>query len=278
MQLKQKKLFKNQISEWIVDFHVPGGTDNDGWQYAIDFPASYHAKKQFTDYVRRRRWYRKCRLIVSGPWQAIGNTKILDVGLQPPSGNADRAPHVWAIACNGDALIRRGVTTETPGGQSWEQVPSNEQLVAVSCMHDGSVWAVAKNGCALRRCGMTADNPHGTGWTTVDAPKGSTLKQISAGEAGVWAIDSNGQACVRCDVCRQRPDGTHWQVLSNVMNDPPHEEGKVGFRSVSVGEIVWAVSLSGYICKRSGVTGNSSAGTGWVIGLKVKERAIIHFN
>lgn len=45
-----------QISDWMVDFHTPGGVDRDGWQYAVDFPASYHAKKNFTDYVRRRRW------------------------------------------------------------------------------------------------------------------------------------------------------------------------------------------------------------------------------
>lgn len=40
-----------------MDFHTPGGVDRDGWQYAVDFPASYHAKKHFTDYVRRRRWF-----------------------------------------------------------------------------------------------------------------------------------------------------------------------------------------------------------------------------
>lgn len=39
-----------------MDFHTPGGVDRDGWQYAVDFPANYHAKKNFTDYVRRRRW------------------------------------------------------------------------------------------------------------------------------------------------------------------------------------------------------------------------------
>lgn len=41
----------------MIDYHTPGGVDRDGWQYAIDFPASYHAKKHFTDYVRRRRWF-----------------------------------------------------------------------------------------------------------------------------------------------------------------------------------------------------------------------------
>lgn len=253
----------------MVDFVVPGGSDKEGWQYAIDFPASYHAKKQFTDYVRRRRWYRKCRLIVSGPWQAIGNTKIADIGMQPLCTTGERILNVWAIATNGDALIRRGVTVDSPGGQSWDHVASNEQLVAISCMQDDSVWAIAKNGCALRRNGITADNPQGTTWTTIDAPKGSTLKKISVGAAGVWAIDLNGQVCVRVDVCKQMPEGQHWQVLSNVLNDPPHEDGKVGFRSVSVGDAVWAVSLSGHVCKRSGVSGNSPAGTGWIIGLKV---------
>lgn len=28
-----------QVSDWFVDFSVPGGTDPEGWQYASDFPA-----------------------------------------------------------------------------------------------------------------------------------------------------------------------------------------------------------------------------------------------
>lgn len=27
-----------QVSEWAVDYNVPGGTDKEGWQYAADFP------------------------------------------------------------------------------------------------------------------------------------------------------------------------------------------------------------------------------------------------
>lgn len=248
---------------------MPGGTDKDGWQYAIDFPASYHAKKQFTDYVRRRRWYRKCRLIVSGPWQEVGNAKILDACIQPQAASDKRTLNVWAVGSNGDALLRRGVTLDSPGGQSWDHIASHEQLLAIDCTADGIVWAIGKNGGALRRNGITQDNPQGTTWTIIEAPKGSALKQISVGSAGVWAIDANGQMCVRCDICRQMPEGTQWQVLNNVLNDPPHEDGKVGFRSVSVGEAVWAVSLSGHVCKRSGVTAANPAGTGWILGLKV---------
>ena len=42
------------VGDWIVDHHTPGGCDKDGWQYAKDFPASYHPEPSFTDYVRNR--------------------------------------------------------------------------------------------------------------------------------------------------------------------------------------------------------------------------------
>ena len=41
------------VGDWVIDHHTPGGTDKDGWQYATDFPASYHPEPTFTDYVRR---------------------------------------------------------------------------------------------------------------------------------------------------------------------------------------------------------------------------------
>nr|XP_025131367.1 tectonin beta-propeller repeat-containing protein 1 isoform X4 [Bubalus bubalis] len=46
------------VSDWFVDFSVPGGTDLEGWQYASDFPASYHKYKTMKDFVRRRCWAR----------------------------------------------------------------------------------------------------------------------------------------------------------------------------------------------------------------------------
>lgn len=177
---------------------------------------------------------------------------------------------MWAIASNGDALIRRNVSEETPAGISWDHISSHEQLVAISCNHDNCVWAIGKNGNVLRRIGISSDNPQGESWTTLEPPKGCTLKQISSGVAGVWAVDSTGQVAIRREICQTFPEGTHWQVLSNVLNDPPHEEGKVGFRSVSVNDSVWAVSISGFVCKRSGITAKNPAGTGWTIGLKVR--------
>ena len=51
-----------QATEWLADYYTPGGVDKDAWQYATDFPASYHGKSGFTDYVRRRRWARKAKV------------------------------------------------------------------------------------------------------------------------------------------------------------------------------------------------------------------------
>ena len=68
--------------DWCVDYHTPGGVDREGWQFATDFPASYHPAKAATDFVRRRRWARKCALSTSGPWAPLGSTRLLDISLQ----------------------------------------------------------------------------------------------------------------------------------------------------------------------------------------------------
>lgn len=127
-------------------------------------------------------------------------------------------------------------------------------------------------GSAYRRCGFSSENECGTYWKAIeDAPKGVILRQISVGRAGIWAIDSQGQLFVRQEVCDSFKEGSHWQILKNVPNDPPHEEGKVGFKSISVTDTdIWAVSMSGCVCKRSGVTAKNPAGSGWQLGLRVR--------
>lgn len=254
----------------MVDFHTPGGVDRDGWQYAVDFPASYHAKKQFTDYVRRRRWYRKCRLASSGPWHELGNSKIIDVSLQPQDLNVIDSPiTVWAVAANGDALIRRGVSQSSPFGNNWEHVTSDHTLLSISCAPDNKVWVVGKNGSAYFRYGMSVENPQGDAWQQVESPNGISFKQISAGKMGVWALDATGCLAVRREITTTFPEGSHWQLLPNVPSDPPHTEGTVGFKAISVGDEVWAISNSGFICKRCGITKDQPAGTGWNLGINV---------
>lgn len=41
----------------------------------------------------------------------------------------------------------------------------------------------------------------------------------------------------------------------------------IGYKCVSVSKIVMAISNSGYICKRNGITRDNRCGTGWDIGI-----------
>nr|XP_012138100.1 PREDICTED: tectonin beta-propeller repeat-containing protein isoform X2 [Megachile rotundata] len=265
------------VSDWIVDFHTPGGVDRDGWQYATDFPSQFHGKKQFTDYVRRRRWFRRCQLTTSGPWQELGNTKLIDVSLYATGKPSTDAPiYIWAVASNGEALFRRGVSESCPMGISWEHIPSDQALVGISCGPGGQVWAVGKNGSSYWRLGITSEKPTGLQWQNVEPPSGAHLKQISVGKDVVWALDTAGRLSVRREVqLNVFPEGTHWQTLPAMPNDPIHIDmsvvnAKQGFRHIDVAREegqVWAVSGAGILCRRIGVTETNPAGTGWVTGI-----------
>ncbi|XP_043272116.1 tectonin beta-propeller repeat-containing protein isoform X2 [Venturia canescens] len=265
------------VSDWIIDFHTPGGVDRDGWQYATDFPSQYHGKKTFTDYVRRRRWFRRCLLTSSGPWQELGNTKVVDVSLYVSEKPGTDSPiDVWAVAANGEALFRRGVSESCPMGVTWEHIPSDQPLVGISCGPHNQVWAIGKNGSSYWRFGITAAKPIGEVWTNVEPPAGAHLKQISVGSNVVWALDDSGRLSVRREIQpKVFPEGTHWQTLPAMPNDPIHIDqsvitAKQGFRHISVGREtgqVWAISGAGIVCRRIGITDDNPAGTGWVTGI-----------
>ena len=40
--IKPPSVHWSWFCDWLIDFSTPGGVDHDGWQYATDFPASYH--------------------------------------------------------------------------------------------------------------------------------------------------------------------------------------------------------------------------------------------
>ncbi|CAG0899077.1 unnamed protein product [Darwinula stevensoni] len=203
------------VSDWRVDYHTPGGVDKEGWQYALDFPASYHAEKGLTDYVRRRRWYRKCSLRTSGPWMQLAATKLLDVSFQVDhSGDEAEPVATWAVAANGDVLFRKGVTYSCPQGTEWEHVPCDSPIVSISVGGKGRVWAVGKDGSSFLRNGVTSSTPMGKLWFRQEAPSNSPLMQISAGGRAVWAVDRWNNVFVRKDVAELMPEGTCWQLLN----------------------------------------------------------------
>ncbi|KAJ9585855.1 hypothetical protein L9F63_020497, partial [Diploptera punctata] len=268
------------VTDWSIDYHTPGGVDKEGWQYAMDFPASYHGKKNFTDYVRRRRWIRKAQISTTGPWQELGNTKLADVSLQVNDDGIDTLIDVWAVAANGDALYRRGVSSSCPAGTAWEHVPSDQTLASISCGADRQVWAVGRNGSAYWRFGIGPTNPVGEVWEAVEPPTGKTLKQVSVGCCAIWGLDSTGQLYVRREVTPVFPEGTHWQSIPTTIadmgnidkssNNNSASQNNIGFRHVSAGPVqgeIWAITATGVVCRRHGITPDNPAGTGWSHGI-----------
>ena len=74
----------------------------------------------------------------------MGNTKLLDISLQPflNADSTNGSVTCWAVATNGEALLRVGVNRDEPGGLAWNHVRSDVlfQSVTVSC--DSSVYMV----------------------------------------------------------------------------------------------------------------------------------------
>lgn len=197
------------ISDWMIDFHTPGGVDSLGWQYAMDFPSLYHAKKNFTDYVRRRRWYRKAKLTISGPWQEIGNTKIVDVSLY--NKELTNIVIVWAISASGEILTRQYIDT-MDNRNIWEHIATEMQMISISVGPDYQVWTVGKNGAVYRRKGITSENLTGESWQKIDS-SGINFKQLSYGKGGCWGIDNLGKLYCRKDISSVFPEGKYLYFL-----------------------------------------------------------------
>ena len=232
-------------SDWLIDFSTPGGVDHNGWQFATDFPATYHSKKRFTDYVRRRRWTRKCRLATSGPWKPLGVTKLIDISMKPHL-TQDLA-FIWAITCKGEALFRIGVTSRSHEGTDWSHVTSDVAFQAVTLSGQGTetspfkVWAVAKDGSAFLRHGITDVAPMGQLWLQIHPPYGIPLKSVAGGDDSLWGQDVNGKLWCRQEVTVVFPEGTSWAGVPCVPSSPnAFTGGEV--RSISAsGEDLWAI-------------------------------------
>ena len=60
------------VSGWQVDYSLQPGVDSHGWQYAINWPNAFHGTRYYlSDYVRRRRWVRKCRIESPSLWEEV---------------------------------------------------------------------------------------------------------------------------------------------------------------------------------------------------------------
>lgn len=255
------------VSDWAIDYGVSGGTDKEGWQYAADFPASYHGYKTIKDFVRRRRWARKCKLTTTGPWQEVPPIPLSDVSLLPCAAQSSvEVVPLWAISSKGDVLCRLGVTALTPAGSSWLHVGTDQPFKSVSIGAVSQVWAIAKDGSAFYRGAVSADSPAGDSWYHIPSPAKQKLKQVSVGRTSVYAVDENGNLWYRQGVTPSYPQGSFWEHISN------------NVRKVSVGPLdqVWIIadkvqgshSLScGTVCHRLGVQPTEPKGHTWDYGI-----------
>ncbi|KAM8836862.1 tectonin beta-propeller repeat-containing protein 1 isoform 1-T2 [Spinachia spinachia] len=255
------------VSDWTVDYGVSGGADREGWQYAADFPASYHGYKTLKDFVRRRRWARKSKLTSTGPWQEIPPIALVDVSLLPcaAQSSVDVVP-LWAISNKGDVLCRLGVTALTPAGSSWLHVGTDQPFKSVCVGGASQVWAIAKDGSAFYRGSVSPQSPAGDCWYHIPSPAKQKLKQVSVGRTSVFTVDENGNLWYRQGVTPSYPQGSSWEHISN------------NVRKVSAGPLdqVWIIadkvqgslSLScGTVCHRLGVQPVEPKGQSWDYGI-----------
>ncbi|XP_072609253.1 tectonin beta-propeller repeat-containing protein 1 isoform X2 [Vulpes vulpes] len=257
------------VSDWSVDFSVPGGTDQEGWQYASDFPASYHGYKTMKDFVRRRCWARKCKLVTTGPWLEVAPITLGDVSIIPESPDANRSGHsiaLWAVSDKGDVLCRLGVSELNPAGSSWLHVGTDQPFTSISIGACHQVWAVARDGSAFYRGSVSPTQPAGDCWYHIPSPPKQRLKQVSVGQTSVYALDENGNLWYRQGVTPSYPQGSSWEHVSN------------NVCRVSVGPLdqVWVIAnkvqgshgLSrGTVCHRTGVQPREPKGQGWDYGI-----------
>ncbi|XP_053193929.1 tectonin beta-propeller repeat-containing protein 1 isoform X1 [Scomber japonicus] len=255
------------VSEWAVDFNVPGGADKEGWQYAADFPTTFHGHKTMKDFVRRRRWTRKCKITLRGPWEQVPPIPLSDISLMPclAQSKMEQIP-VWALSEKGDVLCRLGVSPQNPAGSSWLHVGTDQPFKSISIGGANQVWAIAKDGAVFYRGSVSPQNPAGECWYHIPSPSKQTLKQLSVGRTSVFAVDENSNLWYRQGLTPSYPQGSAWELISNNVT------------KVSVGPLdqVWIIAdgvpgfpaeAPGAVCHRLGLGPMQPKGQSWDYGL-----------
>ncbi|KAL4624566.1 tectonin beta-propeller repeat-containing protein 1 isoform X1 [Arapaima gigas] len=236
------------VSDWTIDYNVPGGTDKEGWQYAADFPASYHGSKTLKDFVRRRRWARKCKITTTGPWQEVPPIPLCDITILPCMAQSKvEQVSLWAISNKGDVLCRLGVTAQTPAGTSWLHVGTDQPFKSISIGGAHQVWAIAKDGSAFYRGSVSPQNPAGECWYHIPSPPRQKLKQVSVGRTSVYAVDENVTLAVDQNILLSSYLVQVWIIADKVQ----------GSHSLSCGTV----------CHRLGVQPMEPKGQSWDYGI-----------
>ncbi|KAH9513017.1 Tectonin beta-propeller repeat-containing protein 1 [Bulinus truncatus] len=256
-------------SDWAIDFNVLGGVDANGWQYSKHFDGPFHRHQQIGEHYRRRRWIRKCKINLYGPWETAGSLGLIDLSIQIDPVKTENDPIVmWAVGANGDVLYRQGVTTDNPLGVCWIHVATDldKPFKSISVGGRYRVWGIASDGSAWYRSGVSPKHPAGNVWLQVvpPPPVNHLLHQVSAGATSVWAVDTGDNLWRRKNITSTFPEGTEWE----------HVASRVKRVSVGPKDQVWIVTDAnfckakhgpGVIYNRVGITDEKPSGSDWEV-------------
>ncbi len=207
-------------SDWQVDFSLKPGVDLEGWQYAFDFPASYHAvRNPLKDFVRRRRWSRKCKIKTQGMWRPVDQTHRLKT-ISIDQESADKIV-MWAVDSN-DFVLSSLVDKSSPFVIKWSNVSGEKRFSYVSIGANLQVWAIDSDGYVFYRIGIDQrGNYRGASWSKIvfneNEEGDEKFKMLSVGNGSVWGVSLNHDLYFRENISKTFPEGTSWlKVASDI--------------------------------------------------------------
>ena len=220
-------LYKWSSKNWQVCFKTPGGVDKDGWQYAFDFRNNiFHGERNtLTDYVRRRRWMRKCQIKTPSLWQEMSQAhqiKSISLDQEPHGSHLLPGKHILLWATNSDGFVFSALLNESCASiVKWRHVNSEEIFQSVSIGVGLKIWAVDLNGNVHMRYGVGENNNFcGEYWSRI---KFEELKDndevkfehVSVGNGSVWAVSRLNELDFRENVSKLFPEGTKWTKVDD---------------------------------------------------------------
>lgn len=200
------------ITDWQVDFSTPGGVDKEGWQYAIDFPRTYHPVRNNLDFVRRRRWCRKCRIRQPSYWvEVFQSHNITSIAFDMEEAGSmlpENCILVWATEADGHLLCAL-INKSTPSVCKWQYVPSETTFKSITIGSNLRVYGVTSSGNCHFRYGVNCNSNYcGNSWSVLESPDLEIkMKHLSAGNCTLWAISEDDSLYYRENICESFPEG-----------------------------------------------------------------------
>jgi tectonin beta-propeller repeat-containing protein 1 len=220
-------LFSWSTKNWQICYKTPGGVDSDGWQYAFDFRKNiFHGERNpMTDYVRRRRWVRKCEVKMPSLWQEIPQThRLKSISLDQESHHSLLLPEktilIWAT--NFDGFVLSALVSETNASSiRWRHVISEEMFQQVSIGVGLKIWGVDFNGNVHMRYGVDEKSAYcGQNWSRIKFEElndddETKFEMVSVGDGCVWAVSKLHELYFRENISKLFPEGTKWTKIDS---------------------------------------------------------------